>query len=409
MAKVLVAGAGVAGLAAAIELRRLGHSVTVLDKSAREQLAYPWKDCICREQTQRLTGKTLSEEYMHKYENLYYYSPLGETRFFSDRSQVSFFLFDRRELHRMLLTCAEENGVLLQLETAVTEPVFLENKVIGVRTQGKSWLCDLVVDALGVDSPLRRQLPKSFGIEREYGKDDVFYVYRAYFRKRKNIPQPEVPFATWLRHNGEAGLSWVNAEEDLVDVLVGRTYPLTPAKLRHALDSLMRSNPIIGDDVLAEGRGVIPIRRPMKKFVCDGYAAIGDSAYMTYPFSGSGIDLAMDAAHILGECVRKGAAFGGMISKECLLDYQNTYLSVYGAMLTADDLLKRQMLHTNSRALEHFFRCGLVTQANFEGGSQSITPLQIFKSMRFPYSLVRLGLASAKGERLKRQSAAKFE
>jgi len=404
VANVLVAGAGVAGLAAAIELSRCGHMVTVLDKSAQNDLAYPWKDCICREQTERLTGKTLDQAFVHKYENTFYCSPFGGTRLLSDRSQVSFFLFDRRELHRMLLECAEENGVSFCFEAAVTEPIFTANRVIGVRTQGKSWLADLVVDALGVNSPLRRRLPKLFGIERDYGEDDVFYAYRAYFRKRKNVSQPEVPFATYLLHNGEKGLSWVNTEEELVDVLVGRTEPMTPAKLRRALDSLMRSNPIIGDDVIADGFGVIPIRRPLKKFVCDGYAAIGDSAYMTYPFSGSGIDLSMDAAHILGECVKNSAAFGEMISEQCLLNYQNTYLSVYGASLTADDLLKRQMLRTNPRALEHFFRCGLITQAAFEGGSQATTPSQILKSLMYPLSLAHLGLAGAKGNRLKRNA-----
>ena len=53
---------------------------------------------------------------------------------------------------------------------------------------------------------------------------------------------------------------------------------------------LRPDNPRLGTEVVRGGQFVeIPVRHPLSVMVADGYAAIGDSAFMTVPLIGSGI------------------------------------------------------------------------------------------------------------------------
>ena len=111
---------------------------------------------------------------------------------------------------------------------------------------------------------------------------------------------PKFPFGVYLYHEREQGLSWCCTNEDSVDILIGRIDKLTEDKISEQLSIFKESHSYIGEDILHGGHfGIIPVRRPLAIMVANGYAAVGDSAFMTTPMNGMGIDLSMKAGLFL--------------------------------------------------------------------------------------------------------------
>lgn len=89
-------------------------------------------------------------------------------------------------------------------------------------------------------------------------------------------------------------------------MLIGRAGELPKETFDRAYKALKASNPIISDEIVRGGRTcIIPIRYPLTHMVADGYAAIGDAAFMTIPMIGSGIENSMKAACILADTIIK--------------------------------------------------------------------------------------------------------
>ena len=77
---------------------------------------------------------------------------------------------------------------------------------------------------------------------------------------------------------------------------------MSDAVYGNALDDIRRDNAIVGRELMKGGQLLqIPVRRPLSRFVANGYAAVGDSACMTIPMLGSGMASGMKAAKILAD------------------------------------------------------------------------------------------------------------
>ena len=77
--------------------------------------------------------------------------------------------------------------------------------------------------------------------------------------------------------------------------------------------------------------------------VADGYAAVGDSAFMTMPFMGSGIEASMQAEKMLTEAVIKNCKKG--YTAKNLWKYQVAFYKKLGALYAVIDVAKRWALN----------------------------------------------------------------
>ena len=78
------------------------------------------------------------------------------------------------------------------------------------------------------------------------------------------------------------------AEGEWADVLVGKFEPFKKGEVKEFVDYLRTINPIIGKKKVRGGQyAEIPVRQSLAVMTADGYAAIGDSAFMTIPLLGS--------------------------------------------------------------------------------------------------------------------------
>ena len=276
----------------------------------------------------------------------------------------------RKPLLRLLVDHAESCGAQFLFGTQVIAPLIEGMRVTGLRTQAGDLSADLVIDAAGVFSPVRTKLPARFGIEKTPRRGDLFYAWRAYFERIAEIPAAEIPFEVYLRHAGEAGLSWFCTNPDSTDVLIGRIDPLKPDQLEAHLARFRETHPWMGTKIVHGGQyGVIPVRRPLTRMVADGYAAVGDSAFMTTPMNGMGVDLCLHASRLLAETV---LAHPGCTVAE-LWQYNRDFHRLYGGETAKNEGLKNALLRMDAEDVDFLFAARVVESADLAGAGGSMT------------------------------------
>ena len=351
-----------------------GFDVTVVEQKQREELGHDWED--------RFTFSLLCDILGIQEASL----PAGCWRYRGDCAFVSPAkrkkvviryteatrqrIMWRKPLIGLLLDHAENSGVTFLFGTRVAGPTAENGRVAGLATDAGTLSADLVIDAAGVFSPVRRNLPDAFGIEKEPRYGDLFYAYRAYYDRKPDCPAPEVPFEVYLYHEGERGLSWFNTNEESCDVLIGRTDPLTEEKVNEQLAIFKESHPWLGDTVLHGGQfGVIPVRRPLTLLVGDGYAAVGDSAFMTTPMNGMGIDLSLQAGRLLAETVLQNR--GSAYTAQALWPYNREFHRRYGGDTAKNEGLKNALLSLPSQGVDFLFEAEVIQSSDLAGAGKN--------------------------------------
>ncbi len=384
--KIIIAGAGHGGLLCAVKLAQHDFDVLVLERNVPETLGHDWEDRFSFPLLERylnVSEKDLPVGCFRVRGDCTFISPDKTAHidiFYGDRPQK---IMWRQALIGLLVDRAEKAGVRFLFGETVLSPVVRENTVCGVRTDKGEYLADLVVDACGVFSPLRTRLPSAFGIEAEPKSGDLFYAYRAYFDKTKG-EKPTLPFEVYLCHEGEAGLSWLCTNENSVDILIGRIYPLSPEKVQKELDTFRREHDWVGEKILNGGSyAVLPVRKPLPLMVANGYVAVGDSAFMTTPLNGMGIDLSMQAGELLADTLLAAPDF----SAASLWQYNRLYHIRFASVLQNLGL-KNALLTMPEGYVDFLFKNGIILAADLSGEGKNKTPAillgKFIRGMRKP-------------------------
>ena len=354
--KIIVAGAGHGGLVAARYLAEAGYDVTVYEKKAAGTLGYDQQDSVHLDGFE-LAGVPVPEDYRVKRTPLSFILPgLNLPPITQGVSEDSYNVeIDRRALYRILLGAAEEAGAKIEYETAVLEPVMLGSRVAGVKTNKGVIYADLVIDAAGLYSPLRSALPDYLQIDAAAGDGNVLSAYRGYFDRVEGIDAPALKYQVYLEPGADCGLMWVITLETQVDVLIGRFRPLREEEIEEKLQVLREMNPHMGSSLLRGGKIMqIPVRQPLGMLVADGYAAIGDAAFMTIPIKGSGIGYSMRAGKLLARCVQ--ADENGCYTRETLWKYQCDFFENIGFDAGALAIIKNAMPMVTREDIEYLIQ-----------------------------------------------------
>jgi flavin-dependent dehydrogenase len=314
--KIVIAGASIGGLLAAYQLGRFGNDVVVFEEKDYDRLGYDWYDFVWPDFFDKLNADGAEISFYRKpnmsfdifgHDKIIRLNQSGEEREYAvNRRDLSHFLYKRASQYARI-----------HLSTHVDSLILDKNSVKGVIAGGSAFSADLVIDNLGVFSPLRKELPAAVNIEREIKKENILFAYRVFFR-RNELCAVEDDTKCYLRHLGQDGISWVNVENDKIDVLIGRTASLSMKEAETILTSLRQENAYIGERLSGGDRiHAIPVRHPATKLFCDGYAMIGDSGCMTVPLLGSGMYSSAVAANVLSDILKEGT-----VSEKKLYSYQ---------------------------------------------------------------------------------------
>ena len=221
------------------------------------------------------------------------------------------------------------------------------------------------VFAGGMRSPFRAQVPNKFENQSKPGKDDVMYGYRAFFKRVEgmNPRDPEIKSTLYLKHLGSVGISWCNLNEDnLVDVLIGRVGGLSDKEIEYTVGALRASNPILSNQLVSDRKVEICLRMSIARAVADGYVAIGDSAFMTMPLMGSGIESSMKAGKMFADYVEENKI--DEFTAKNMWGFYHKYMTTLGADFAFVDVLKRWALSLDPKTIDWVFGGGLIEKSD---------------------------------------------
>ncbi len=366
MAKIAVVGMGQGGMVAAICLAKQGHVVTVFEKNAKGEVGYDWRDDI-RADVFEAAGLPMpdSDVYCQKSKWLFV-SPNEEYSLpvppCPPMEEISVY---RTKLSDFFAKQAESVGCKLVFGTEVKSLAIKNDVIVGVCADGKEQLFDLVIDASGMRSPFRAQVPNKFEVQPQPGKDDVMYAYRAFFKRVEGMcpRDPDINSTLYLKHLGSVGISWCNLNEDnLVDVLIGRVGELSDKEIDYTIEALRASNPILSNEAVSERKVEICLRMSIARAVADGYVAIGDSAFMTMPLMGSGIESSMKAGRMFADFIRENNVTE--FTAKNMWGFYHKYMTTLGADFAFVDTLKRWALALDPKTVDWIFGGGLIQKSD---------------------------------------------
>lgn len=371
MKKIIVAGAGHGGLTAAAELAKNGFDVTVIEKNFPEKMGHDWHDSM-RKSTFEKSGVPLpDDEFFFPMENVCYYNPKKSVKLTPDKDQSNIVYIDRKVLIAHLLSYAEDCGVKFIFGTQAVRGSYSKSKVKGIVISDgdgeKELSCDMIIDAAGMFSPIRRSIPECTGIKRDLPGNDVFCVWRGYFEKTENI-LASPPFSIYFYHCSHPGMDWAITRDSYVDVLVGGFSALSEKNVSDALADFNREYPFMKKNTFRGGSfETIPLGKTPPVLVYDGYALVGDSAVMTEPLSGSGIDLSMKAGKLLADTIIKA---GGDFSREALWEYNYEYFRQFACKYYNDLIIKSFLSEVDSDDIDFFLEEKIMTEKEVAGGGR---------------------------------------
>ena len=368
--RIVVAGGGHGGIAAGMLLAKNGYDVTVYEKNSRENMGHDWTDIFDKKGFTSLGLELPGKELYNLKHDMTFYGPAFETALHQntpvDELEIQ---MERRDIYNYIIEKAEAAGVKFVFDCAVEAPVLFGNRVVGIVTANGDVYADLVIDACGMQSPVRKALPESLGIQNESIEYEQFYVYRAFWNKTAEVDDFD-KFKVVMLPEGKLGISWIATEEEHTDVLIGRFLPFDMDEVDRTMEVLRKDNPSIGTEIKRGGQFVnIPVRQPLGVLVADGYAAIGDSAFMTVPIIGSGIANSFKAAKILADAVvcDKDDAF----SAESLWQYQTEFYKKIGSGLAPLACVKLMLTRLEGHELDYIFRTGILNADDMTIGADS--------------------------------------
>lgn len=377
MKKIIVAGGGHGGIAVASMLASRGYDVIVYERHAENKMGYDWTDIFAPmafgEIEMPMPDKS---KYTYK-ENMTFYGPSFHTGVRQDIPAEKLEIkMERSDIYAHIITCAKENGAKFVFGCAVLGPIVLGNRVVGIKTEQGEVLGDLIIDACGLESPVKKGLPVQCGINPETGKNNQFYVYRAFYN-RATPDEVQDKYKVCLFAEGKLGIGWVATEEEHTDLLVGRFEPFDLEEANRTADYYRQTNPSLGTELKRGGQFVkIPVRQPLSKMVCDGYAAIGDVAYMTVPIIGSGIANSFKAAKMLCETIE--ADTYGSYCSDTLWGYQVKYYKALGAGFATLACVKEALTVFTPAELDYLFDHGVLTASDLSIDADTTDLIKIF-------------------------------
>lgn len=366
--RIIVAGLGHGGIAAAALLAKQGFEVTVYEKKKEGTLGYDWTD-IFAPGALKIAGMEMPSEdkYVYK-EDMTFFGPHTQKGLKQHVPQDQLEIkMERRDIYAHFIDNALRCGVNIVYDCEVLGPVVLGNRVVGIETSRGTFYGDLIIDACGMNSPVRLNLPDFLGIEKEVARTDKISIFRAFFNKASDV-EVEAKFKVMLLMDGITGVSWVASEEDHTDLLIGRFANFDKAEVERFAAFLRETNPRLGTEIVRGGQFVeIPVRQPLSIMVADGYAAIGDSAFMTVPAIGSGIANSLKAARMLADTVEEDKLCE--FTASTLWNYQVRYYKTLGSGLAPIACAKLLLLKLTPGEVDYAFDSGMINDDDITIGA----------------------------------------
>lgn len=389
---VIVVGGGPAGCHAAMGIAKYSKQslrVLLVDRNPRSEFGKKtisgWScgDAISKRSIDLIHEKLGVEygrpELEHHVEGVFLYSPDHQTHLLFEGDGH---ILNRKIWPQKQLVAAEKLGVEFRFQVAVQKLIVEDNFIVGAEgvdlTDNSIYrkTAKVVVDASGLASVIRLNLPIKSYIQREIDLDDIEVAGRyllefdhgaedeTYFDPRYCL----IHFDQDLAPGGYAwifpkGLNKVNIGLGVKKRSLDRRNAMFKKNdtLKSLMDEHVRRNPVMKNIRLANGdedRGneystwQVPVRRQNDCLVANGYAIVGDAAWMPRAIDAGGIGPALNASVILGRVVAEAIESGDW-SEGGLWPYNREYMTGYGSQMASFEVLRRFLQNANNEELNY--------------------------------------------------------
>lgn len=359
--KIIVAGAGFGGLQAAKMLAAKGHEVTIYERASEDEIGYNCFDDVDYKIVSDVGIKLPEGSY--RSEDLTLIPPFTEDNItVSVPQEQRPWRVNRRKLQTQMIKEAVAKGAKIIYNTACRKLIIKGDKIGGIiaGAEKEKIYCDFVIDSCGITSPLKRSLPDEFDIMKEPGEQEYFSSFRGIFDSYPDVPLPKQKNKLFVKFMGQSGFSRVVVEPDgKIDVFISKLGKMSRFEFETLFRQLRIENQFIGYEDLEKGRfAKIPTRFPLTKMVADGYAAVGDSAFMASAMLGRGIGDAIKGGQILADTVIES----GDVTAKSLWKYQLTYFKQVSAERFAYDSMRRALFASKSDEIRFLLEGGFLSQ-----------------------------------------------
>ena len=378
---VVIAGGGMAGLitAASIGYHSKGNArVLIVDRNKEGE---PGKKTnngwTCGDATSKRSLDYLADhigirygspELEHPVSGVYVYSPDRKTKVLFEGEG---YLFNRKLAPRRQVNDAKKYGTELIFGATAERLLSGDGRITGVtgrRSDGSSfsYTAKVTIDATGSSSTLRRFMPIPSMIEKEIDPDDVVGTgrYILDFEPAKEDPaffSPDCCIIHLDQFIAPAGYAWVFPKgKKKVNIGLGvshsglarrnRRFGLND-NLQSLIDKYLADNPVIknysqptddADSGNTKGNWQVPVRRHNDCMVANGFAVVGDAAWMPRPIDAGGISPSIYGGTILGKVVSE-ALEAGDASEAGLWKYNVEYMNTHGYPMASFEVLRRYL------------------------------------------------------------------
>jgi digeranylgeranylglycerophospholipid reductase len=378
---VIIAGGGMSGLLTASAVgfySKQKARVLVVDRNSADE---PGKKTnagwICGDAASKKSiafiEKSIGIKYgtpelEHPVKGIYVYSPDHKTKVLFEGEG---YILNRKLMPKRQVKDAKGFGVEFKFGTTAEKLIAEDGYVrglIGRDSEGKPFkaTAKMVIDASGSSSVLRKFNPIDSYIDREIDIEDMEATGR-YLMEFDHGVQDETYFTPdyCLIHLDQviapAGYAWVFPKgKNKVNIGLGVSKPGLDRRnkklgksdtLSTLIDQYVRDNPCIRNGRLStnpddkgneKGNWQVPVRRQNDCMVANGFALVGDAAWMPRPLDAGGMGPAMYAGMILGKVVAQ-ALEANDVSQEGLWPYNVDYMLTHGYQMASFEVLRRYL------------------------------------------------------------------
>jgi flavin-dependent dehydrogenase len=375
---VIIAGGGMSGLltAAAVGVYSKQKARTlVVDRNSP---AEPGKKTVngwtCGDATSKNSLEYLKKnlgiaygppEVEHPVEGVLLFSPDHETKVLFEGEG---FMLSRKLLARRQVEDAKKLGVEfafgISLDALVADDGWIKG-VVGRNQDGSTFkkTAKVVVDSSGSATKLRRSIPIECKIEKEIDRDDLESTGRYIFDFERGVEDrtwfdPKYAVIHFDQYLSPGGYKWTFPRgETRVNIGLGVQKSALDARnkkhgrndtLQDLIDEYVRSNKAIKNPALSKedrdvgnnrGSWQVPVRRHNDCLVANGYALVGDAAWMPRPIDAGGIGPCIYSSVILGRVLAR-ALEAKDTSEAGLWGYNTEYMRFYGFQMASFEILR---------------------------------------------------------------------
>ena len=283
---VVIVGACTAGTYFSNLLAKENLRVLVIDKDSEENLSKrldiihftrdSYKEFNLEE------SKEGDEEFVHNFDLCISKSALDN---YPKKSHTKVAVLHLPLFIKRLRKEAISNGVEFRFNESFDHVTYNElNRINGIVTKsGLEIKCNLVVDASGISSVVRRSLNDQYIENFEIGPNDKFYVLLKYVELLDKTQKVDIS-TSWPFYKG-----WIAPQHNENGAIIGVGANLSIDYARKCMQKFEESISLPEYELQYEEVGCTPYCRPPFSFVSDGFLVIGDAACLTKPFNGEGI------------------------------------------------------------------------------------------------------------------------